>query len=631
MQKVAFFCLVLSVMAIGFAVADDPFVSETKDKNELPNLVPLVRQTVKAPTEPQPRLRALDPIEPLDPAYPAVPDFDPRSFPSGPKSFAAEESWSDLPISSAGRWLHSAIIVSNKMYIYGGISTYTDKLMNDMWLYNYQLSRWSQFQRSFVPPMPPGTGRPDDVPSGPSFKDTPVEFTPPKPPVPVIQPEHRGVISGVGFASKDAKYVSMLELGTSVRASGASGYSTGSALQPGAPGVAPAASVSDIFPTTFPAQPGAAGLQRRFRDVYTASERHSQRTAAQRAAGPEQFLQGSGTENPAALDWRALIGLRPESDGLRDWPAVPTDLWEYDLDTKLWKCILPQSETGVYPAPAPEARFLHSAVAVSGRMVVFGGASNDGKVLGDTWVFTPVNNSWTQVFPSGQRPLPREGHCSAAIGNTVYVFGGISIGYQPFNDLWAYNTIENTWVELSPNQPMRSPSPRWLGACAAFSATGKEENMFFYVFGGVGADYVPMNDFQVFDMSRGGWAPPNIMGGTVPPFPRMLHNMVFMGTRLHIFGGIANNIAFEDLHTYDVLTGLWSEALPMGEFPFARGGASAAVVEPPEHDITPRPKYDRNMLNSGLKPNYRWNPRYRKVWNDNRFMIIFGGAGLVRH
>lgn len=98
-----------------------------------------------------------------------------------------------------------------------------------------------------------------------------------------------------------------------------------------------------------------------------------------------------------------------------------------------------------------------------------------------------------------------------------------------------------------------------------------------------------------------------------------------------MFGGIANNIAFEDLHTFDVLTNTWSEALPMGEFPFARGGASAAVVNPPVAKTPGRPKYDRNTLNAGTKPNYRWNPRYRKTWNDNRFMIIFGGAGVVRH
>lgn len=209
---------------------------------------------------------------------------------------------------------------------------------------------------------------------------------------------------------------------------------------------------------------------------------------------------------------------------------MPTDLWEYDLDTKIWKCVLAQSENGVYPAPMPEPRLLHSAVTVSNRMVVFGGASHEGKVLGDTWTFNPLTSAWAEARPNGTRPLPREGHCSAVIGDTVYVFGGISIGFQPFNDLWAYNTIENTWTEISPNQPMRAPAPRWLHSCAAFSATGKEENMMFYVFGGVGADYVPMNDFQVFDMSRGGWAAP-IAGASIPPFPRMLANMVFMGSR----------------------------------------------------------------------------------------------------
>ena len=293
-------------------------MGETADSNPLPNLLPLVRQTVPEPAVEQPPLRGMDPPEALDPGYAAVPDIDPRDFPSGPRTFDPAESFTDAPMSSAGRWLHSAVIANNKMYVYGGISTYTDKLMNDVWLFNYQQSRWNQFQRSYIPPMPPGTGRPDDVPTGPAFKGMPSEFALPKAPVPVIQPEYRGIISGVGFAATEpaanvgagaaganrqggakggaakggaggapragaAKPGVFMELGSTITASaGYMGGESGAMMQP---------TVSDIFPNTFPRQPNNAAQQRRFRDIYAASERESQRIAAARASEPERFLQ----------------------------------------------------------------------------------------------------------------------------------------------------------------------------------------------------------------------------------------------------------------------------------------------------------------------------------------------------
>ena len=47
---------------------------------------------------------------------------------------------------------------------------------------------------------------------------------------------------------------------------------------------------------------------------------------------------------------------------------------------------------------------------------------------------------WIKAYPLGAQILPREGH-SAVLMNAheMYVFGGISYGHLPFNEVWVYN------------------------------------------------------------------------------------------------------------------------------------------------------------------------------------------------
>lgn len=101
----------------------------------------------------------------------------------------------------------------------------------------------------------------------------------------------------------------------------------------------------------------------------------------------------------------------------------------------------------------PVDRWLHTAVVLSStqaqgtntqtnqRMAIFGGVSYSGIILGDLWLLEPVNKTWTEAHPSSDIPiLPREGHSAVADGGILmWVFGGISYGYEPFNDLWCYD------------------------------------------------------------------------------------------------------------------------------------------------------------------------------------------------
>ena len=49
--------------------------------------------------------------------------------------------------------------------------------------------------------------------------------------------------------------------------------------------------------------------------------------------------------------------------------------------------------------------------------------------------------TWTQANPKGDAILPREGHTAVVSKKKkMIVFGGISYGHIPFNDVWSYNT-----------------------------------------------------------------------------------------------------------------------------------------------------------------------------------------------
>ncbi len=663
----------------------------------IPHLAPSQPKRVTIPTEKAPAMRSQTPPT-VQMTFPTVPAYKPEEFPAGPKRLNHSEIFHRLPLSSQGRWLHSAVILGAepKVYIFGGIAAYSDRLYNDLWVFDYKKTQWFQMQRSYVPPFPSGETKPKDVPAVPdlrAFPDDEIEGRV-KPHIPVMNPEFRNINYEVAFAGPapaeageggadggadggeggDEGGDAFVQLNMAIKANTKQLYDSPSmspsynygptALNNRAPFTTAPPSTYQLppqnreqarqrahypqqlasYPSTHPspfapnqatgnplqtgnAQANALSSQYVTVESSAVNPPMTRDAWAGRGATDEKLQTAGGlAQNPALLDWRSLIGLRPERDGLRDWPAMPTDLWSYDVDKKTWQCILPTSEEGVYPAPAPPTRWLHSAVGISNRMLVFGGATVESKIVGDLWIFNPEANSWQLTVPKGTPPLPRQGHCAAASDRSMYIFGGISYGYQPFNDFWQYNVIENSWTELSKNNPFKAPAPRWLASCALVTTPDAPDEGRFFVFGGVSQEYVPMNDLMIYDLAGGSWSPAPV-GDTFAPFPRMMHNMVWMGSRLYVFGGMANNLAFEDLHYYDLDTNKWSETLPTGSFPFARGGASATVLVPPPRIMPERPTYESF---AGARPSNRWVPRFRKAWNDNRFMFVFGGVGTTQ-
>lgn len=191
-----------------------------------------------------------------------------------------------------------------------------------------------------------------------------------------------------------------------------------------------------------------------------------------------------------------------------------------DLYTKEW--IKPKCE-GIPPSP----RESHTATLVGGeRLVIFGGSGEgDANYLNDLHILDLRTMRWSS-FPEvkGDVPVPRDSHCTLAIGNKLIVYGGDS-GDQYHGDVSLLDMETMTWTRLK-NQ---GSSPGVRAGHAAVNVGTK-----VYIIGGVG-DKRYCNDIWVFDIHTCLWSQLDIHGQQ--PQGRFSHTAVVADTDIVIYGG----------------------------------------------------------------------------------------------
>jgi hypothetical protein len=120
------------------------------------------------------------------------------------------------------------------------------------------------------------------------------------------------------------------------------------------------------------------------------------------------------------------------------------DTWSF---SKRWEDVSPAT------GPRPIRRCLHRLVNVKGldRLVLFGGQTNGEPFLGDTWLYDPGLQTWSQM--KGPGPAPRNLYAAGATNSALYVFGGSGDGGE-LGDLWSFDG--ESWRELSQGKPRPS-------------------------------------------------------------------------------------------------------------------------------------------------------------------------------
>mmetsp|Transcript_11498 Transcript_11498/g.27046 ORF Transcript_11498/g.27046 Transcript_11498/m.27046 type:complete len:370 (-) Transcript_11498:132-1241(-) len=119
------------------------------------------------------------------------------------------------------------------------------------------------------------------------------------------------------------------------------------------------------------------------------------------------------------------------------------DLHEYDIASGRWE-VLRSKNSG----PGPRGREMMGMVACGGQLYIFGGY--DGTFLGDLHAFDIDKGSWSELSSrsSGPSPSTRSSLGMAALGSTLYVFGGRDAGGW-LGDMYAYDVSTAVWTNLS--------------------------------------------------------------------------------------------------------------------------------------------------------------------------------------
>ncbi|BFZ01945.1 hypothetical protein BsWGS_04985 [Bradybaena similaris] len=100
----------------------------------------------------------------------------------------------------------------------------------------------------------------------------------------------------------------------------------------------------------------------------------------------------------------------------------------------------------------PRERWRHAAadVIINGKEKIFlhGGKTKTGEVLGDSFLFDPVNNVWEQLMSTGDSPGPLHSHCVSHWNGQVVLTGGLDVASLPSEDVFLLNLTTKVWEKL---------------------------------------------------------------------------------------------------------------------------------------------------------------------------------------
>ena len=204
----------------------------------------------------------------------------------------------------------------------------------------------------------------------------------------------------------------------------------------------------------------------------------------------------------------------------------------------------------------PEMRFDHCAVSFDNSIIIIGGwCRNEIISTRVIWSYNLYTEKWrkTEIPNTSCAPEPFEGAVAAAIDNTIYTFGGLSITItgHPSNELWKLSKTKEgcfTWSFNKPQCKEKSPSPRMWHT--GWEYTGK-----LWIFGGYGASqegYLNKhghnegsflnNQLLCFDPNIKTWKNPQCFGSI--PKPRAFHASAIINDKMWLYGGCNHNVTY---------------------------------------------------------------------------------------
>ncbi|XP_077237594.1 galactose oxidase/kelch repeat superfamily protein [Tasmannia lanceolata] len=229
----------------------------------------------------------------------------------------------------------------------------------------------------------------------------------------------------------------------------------------------------------------------------------------------EQKGSGPGARSSHAI---AVVGNQAYVFGGEFKPRVPVDnkLHVFDLEDLTWSIA---DATGDVPPP----RVGVTMAAVGETIYVFGGRDADHTELNELYSFDTRTNKWVLLSSGEEGPQNRSYHSTVADDQRVYIFGGCGVAGR-LNDLWAFDVSDCKWVQF----PGPGESCKGRGGPGLAVSGGK----IWVIYGFAGME---MNDIHCFDLVKEEWAPVEATGEK--PTPRSVFSTAGIGKYIFIYGG----------------------------------------------------------------------------------------------
>ncbi|CAG9320206.1 unnamed protein product [Blepharisma stoltei] len=200
---------------------------------------------------------------------------------------------------------------------------------------------------------------------------------------------------------------------------------------------------------------------------------------------------------------------------------------------------------------SPSPRMYHSFQEIGQYLYTFGGIGDNGELLNDLWRFDTINESWEIKLPNGDIPSKRHSYASASDGDHMLIWGGKGQeGY--LNDGYFYNINTNMWYPLVFSGT--NPSPR-VGACIGL----KGETVYLY---GGEADAGLSDEFWYYSIDTQTYTlldSDNLNG----PGPLIYPTCKLSATTATLFyimyGESDDNFSTNKIYGYTVNTGRWTK------------------------------------------------------------------------
>ncbi|KAG5261767.1 hypothetical protein AALO_G00288110 [Alosa alosa] len=216
----------------------------------------------------------------------------------------------------------------------------------------------------------------------------------------------------------------------------------------------------------------------------------------------------------------------------------------------------------------PSPRYGH-ALALAGNIAfLFGGAtssnSEDPTYLRDFHMLTvsPTYVTWEALPQSGAVPSAREGHSLCVVKGQVYLFGGISSpeAKECLPGVYRFDIVLLAWEKLSiGGVPLRTLN---------HSSVAVGDNI--YVYGGL-LDGVPIDNLMMFNTVSMLWTPVRTTGNI--PSPRYNHTLAAVGEQIFLYGGCGEDECYyKDIYVLGTGSLEWQQWEVKGESPVSGAG-----------------------------------------------------------